>query len=171
MRTTHRWHRRCGVRGVPAVALLSAALAAPAQADQWSVEKAGFNLYRIAGQTIFIRTEDCDDAPAKGVVNVQKEGSTRRLSFNGSSASCTVRDFLAPVEVEWNEYQILLTRDQSNNWYRITDSDLYLKTVGCFSRAVSESAVLDLKRDGTGWVHFGDGRRCGVERVFRRFNP
>jgi hypothetical protein len=171
MRTTHRWHRRCGVRGVPAVALLSAALAAPAQADQWSVEKAGFNLYRITGQSVFIRTEDCDDGPAKGVVNVQKEGSARRLSFSGSSASCAVRDFLAPVEVQWNEYHILLTRDQSNNWYRVTDSELYLKTVGCISRGMSEPAVLDLTRDGTGWVRFADGRRCGVERVFRRFNP
>jgi hypothetical protein len=171
MRNADRWHRRCGLRGLPAVALLSAALAAPAQADQWNVEKAGFNLYRIAGQTIFIRTEDCDDAPAKGVANVQKDGGTRRLSFSGSSVRCVVRDFLAPVEVQWNEYQILLTRDQSNNWYRIADSDLYLKTVGCISRGMSEPAVLDLTRDGTGWVRFADGRRCGVERVFRRFNP
>jgi hypothetical protein len=151
--------------------MLSATLAAPAYADQWSVEKAGFNLYRIAGQSVFIRTEGCDDAPASGTANVQKEGSARRLTFSGSSASCTVRDFLAPVEVEWNEYHILLTRDQSNNWYRITDSDLYLKTVGCVSRGTSEPAVLDLTRNGTGWVHFADGRRCGVERVFRRFNP
>jgi hypothetical protein len=171
MRTAHRGHPRWRMRCLSAAALLSAALATPAHADQWSVEKAGFNLYRIAGQSIFIRTEDCDDGPAKGVVNVRKEGSTRRLSFNGSSASCAVRDFLAPVEVEWNEYQILLTRDQSNNWYRVTDSDLYLKTVGCVSRGMSEPAVLDLKRDGTGWVRFSDGRRCGVERVFRRFNP
>ena len=171
MRTADRWRWRYAVRCLPAVALLSAALGTPARADQWSVEKAGFNLYRIAGQNIFIRTEDCDDAPDKGVVNVQKEGSARRLSFSGSSTSCAVRDFLAPVEIEWNQYQILMTRDQTNNWYRVSDSDLYLKTVGCLSRATSESAVLDLKCDGTGWVHFGDGRRCGVERVFRRFNP
>lgn len=151
--------------------MLSATVAAPAYADQWRVEKAGFNLYRISGQSVFIRTEDCDDAPASGTVNVQKEGSARRLTFSGSSANCTVRDFLAPVEVEWNEYHILLTRDQSNNWYRITDSELYLKTVGCVSRGMSEPAVLDLTRNGTGWVHFADGRRCGVERVFRRFSP
>ena len=62
------------------VALLIAALA-PARADQWTVEKAGFNLYRITGRTIggqnvFIRTQGCDDAPAAGVVNVQKDGGT-----------------------------------------------------------------------------------------------
>jgi hypothetical protein len=144
---------------------------APARADQWTVEKAGFNLYRITGQSVFIRTEGCDDAPAKGVVNVQKDGDARRLTFNDSKVGCTVRDFLAPVEVQWNEYNVLLTRDQNNNWYRVTDSDMYLKTVGCISRAMSEPAVLDLNRDGTGWVRFTDGRRCGVEHAFRRFNP
>ena len=141
---------------------------APARADQWSVEKAGFNLYRIAGQSVYIRTDGCDDAPAKGVVNVQKEDGARRLTFNDSAARCTVRDFLVPVEVEWSEYSVLLTRDQANNWYRVTDSDMYLKTVGCISRAITEPAVLDLKRDGTGWVRFADGRRCGVEHAFRR---
>ena len=141
---------------------------APARADQWSVEKAGFNLYRIAGQSVYIRTDGCDDAPAKGVVNVQKEDGARRLTFNDSAARCTVRDFLVPVEVEWSEYSVLLTRDQANNWYRVTDSDMYLKTVGCITRAITEPAVLDLKRDGTGWVRFADGRRCGVEHAFRR---
>ena len=141
---------------------------APARADQWSVEKAGFNLYRIAGQSVYIRTDGCDDAPAKGVVNVQKEDGARRLTFNDSAARCTVRDFLVPVEVEWSEYSVLLTRDQANNWYRVTDSDMYLKTVGCISRAMTEPAVLDLTRDGTGWVRFADGRRCGVEHAFRR---
>jgi len=141
---------------------------APARADQWSVEKAGFNLYRIAGQSVYIRTDGCDDAPAKGVVNVQKEDGARRLTFNDSAARCTVRDFLVPVEVEWSEYSVLLTRDQANNWYRVTDSDMYLKTVGCISRAITEPAALELKRDGTGWVRFADGRRCGVEHAFRR---
>jgi len=141
---------------------------APARADQWSVEKAGFNLYRIAGQSVYIRTDGCDDAPAKGVVNVQKEDGARRLTFNDSAARCTVRDFLVPVEVEWSEYSVLLTRDQTNNWYRVTDSDMYLKTVGCISRAITEPAALELKRDGTGWVRFADGRRCGVEHAFRR---
>ena len=72
-------------------ALRVAALAGPlialasAYADQWSVEKAGFNLYRItghgmpAGQDMFVRTEGCDDAPAAGVVDIRKDGATRRL--------------------------------------------------------------------------------------------
>jgi hypothetical protein len=158
-------------RCLTAVACLAATLSTPARADQWNVEKVGANLYRIAGQSAFIRTDGCDDAPAKGVVNVQKEGATHQFTFSGSSASCRVRDFLVPVEVEWSQYSVLLTRDQNNNWYRVTDSDLYLKTVGCFSRAVSETALLDLRRDGTGWVRFGDGRRCGVEHVFRRMAP
>jgi hypothetical protein len=144
---------------------------APARADQWSVEKAGFNLYRIAGRNVFIRTEGCDDAPARGVADVRTEGGTRRLSFKDSGAGCAVRDFLAPVEVQWNQYSVLLTRDQALNWYRVTDSDLYLKTVGCISRAMSEPAMLDLNRSGTGWVIFADGRRCGIEHAFRRFNP
>jgi hypothetical protein len=153
-----------------------AAVFTQARADQWSVEKAGFNLYRITGQTIqgqnvFIRTEGCDEAPAQGVVNVQKEGSARRLTFNGSSVACTVRDFLVPVEVEGDRYSVRLTRDQSSNWYRVTDGDLYLKTAACVSRSISEVAMLDLKRDGTGWAYFADGRRCVVEHAFRRFNP
>jgi hypothetical protein len=53
----------------------------------------------------------------------------------------------------------------------VTDSDLYLKTVGCISRTLSELAVLDLAADGRGWVRFADGRRCGVEHAFKRFNP
>ncbi len=163
--------RHVGTRCLAVAAVLTATLVAPAHADQWNVEKVGFNLFRIAGQSLYIRTEGCDDAPAKGVVNVQKERDARRLTFSGSSASCTVRDFLAPVEVQWSEYNVLLTRDQSNNWYRVTDSDVYLKTVGCFTRGMSEPAVLDLTRDGTGWVRFKDGRRCGVEHAFRRFNP
>jgi hypothetical protein len=135
------------------------------------VEKAGFNLYRIVGQNFFIRTEGCDDAPAKGVVTVSKEGEGRRLTFTDPAASCKVRDFLAPVEVPSSKYGVLLTRDQASNWFRVTDSDMYLKTVGCISRAMSESAVLDLSRGGTGWLRFSDGRRCGVEHAFRRFNP
>jgi len=160
---------QAAIRLITGVWLIAAL--APARADQWSVEKAGFNLYQIAGRRLFIRTEGCDDAPAKGVVNIQKEGGTRRMTFGDSAASCTVRDFLAPVEVQWSEYSVLLTRDQTNNWYRVTDSDMYLKTVGCISRGISEPAVLDLNRDGTGWVRFMDGRRCGVEHAFRRFNP
>jgi hypothetical protein len=156
--------------GLLAAAGLMAAHAA-ARADQWTVEKAGFNLYRIAGRNVFIRTEGCDDAPAQGTVDVRKDGDARRLAFVGSTASCAVRDFLVPVEVQWSEYSVLLTRDQASNWYRVTDSDLYLKTVGCISRSTSEAAVLDLNRDGTGWVRFADGRRCGVEHAFRRMNP
>lgn len=168
-----RYGARCLTAGasLSAVVSLTAVLAPLAHADPWSVEKAGFDLYRIAGQSVFIRTEGCDEAPAKGVVNIQKEGDRRRLTFNGSSASCTVRDFLMPVEVQSSEYNVLLTRDQSNNWYRVTDSDMYLKTVGCISRSISEAAVLDLTRDGTGWVRFSDGRRCGVEHAFRRMTP
>jgi hypothetical protein len=155
--------------------LLAAALL-PARADQWKVEKAGFNLYRIAGQAIqgqsvFIRTDGCDDAPDQGVVNVQKEGSTRRLTFNGSGPSCSVRDFLVPVQVEGDRYSVRLTRDQSSNWYRVTDGDFYLKTAACVTRSISELAMLDLKRDGTGWLSFADGRKCVVEHAFRRFNP
>ncbi|MBV8210376.1 MAG: hypothetical protein JO133_09980 [Burkholderiaceae bacterium] len=82
-----------------------------------------------------------------------------------------MRDFLAPVEVAWSQYSVLLTRTQGSNWYRISDSDLYAKTTGCISRAISEPAILDLKRGGAGWVRFSDGRRCAVEQVFRRFNP
>jgi hypothetical protein len=144
---------------------------APARADQWTVEKAGINLYRIAGQSVFIRIDGCDDAPAKGVVNIRKDGGTRRLTFSDSAAACTVRDFLVPAEVQWSQYNVRLTQDQASNWYRITDSELYLKTLGCFSRTMSELAVLDLNRDGTGWVRFSDGRRCGVEHVFRRMKP
>jgi len=167
--------------GLPAlrVAALAGSLAAlaAAYADQWSVEKAGFNLYRITGQgtaagrNVFIRIEGCDDAPAKGVVSVQKEGEARRLTFDGSTVACTVRDFLVPVELQWSEYSVLLTQDQSRDWYRVTDSDLYLKTVGCITRTMSEPAVLDLNRDGTGWVRLQSGRRCAVEHAFRRFNP
>src|ERR1700756_4465464 len=91
-------------------ALRVAALAGPlialasAYADQWSVEKAGFNLYRItghgmpAGQDMFVRTEGCDDAPAAGVVDIRKDGATRRLTFNGSSVACDIRDFLVPAK-------------------------------------------------------------------------
>jgi len=155
--------------------LLIAALV-PARADQWTVEKAGFNLYRITGSTIggqnvFIRTQGCDDAPAAGVVNVGKEGGTRRLTFDGSAASCTVVDFLVPAKVGSDEYRVLLTQDLSKDWYRVTDSDMYLKTVGCFIRKMSEGAVLNLNRDGTGWIVFADGRRCVVEHAFRRMNP
>jgi hypothetical protein len=64
-----------------------------------------------------------------------------------------------------------LTRDQSSNWYRVTDGDLYLKTAACISRSISEVAMLDLKRDGTGWAYFADGRKCLVEHAFRRFTP
>ena len=161
---------------VPAAIRLAAfasamAVLAPARADPWSVEKAGFNLYRISGKNIFIRTEGCEDAPARGVVDVRKDGAARRLTFRDSGASCAVRDFLAPVEVQWNQYSVLLTRDQTSNWYRVTDSDLYLKTVGCINRAMTEPALLDLNRSGTGWVVFADGRRCGIEHAFRRFNP
>jgi hypothetical protein len=154
------------------VALLIAALA-PARADQWTVEKSGFNLYRITGRTIggenvFIRTQGCDDAPAAGVVDVQKDGSTRRLTFSGSPASCTVVDFLVPAKVESDQYHVLLTQDQSKDWYQVTDSDMYLKTTGCFTRSLSEPALVDLKRDGTGWIIFADQRRCLVEHAFRR---
>ena len=165
MRSTHQAAIRL-ITGAWLIAVL-----APARADQWSVEKAGFNLYQIAGRKLFIRTEGCDDAPAKSVVNIQQEGGKRRITFGDSGTSCEVRDFLAPLEVESSQYSVLLTRDQTNNWYRVTDSDMYLKTVGCISRAMSEPAVLDLNRDGTGWARFMDGRRCGVEHAFRRFTP
>jgi hypothetical protein len=155
---------------------LPIAVLAPARADQWSVEKAGFNLYRITGRTIggesvFIRTQGCDDAPAAGVVNVKKDGGTRRLTFDGSAATCTVVDFLVPVKVGSDQYNVLLTQDQSKDWYRVTDSDMYVKTAGCFTRTLSEPAVLDLNRDGTGWIVFSDRRRCVVEHAFRRMPP
>jgi hypothetical protein len=162
--------------GCAMLVALTIAVLAPARADQWTVEKAGFNLYRatgrtIGGQSVFIRTEGCDDAPAAGVVNVQKEGGTRRLTFGDSAASCTVRDFLVPAKVESDRYNVLLTQDQSRDWYRVSDSDMYLKTVGCFIRSLTEAAEIDLNRDGTGWVVFTDRRRCAVEHAFRSMQP
>jgi hypothetical protein len=154
-----------------AASLWLIAAAGPARADQWTVEKAGFNLYQISGQNVFIRTQGCDDAPASGVVNVQKDGATRKLTFSGAAASCTVKDFLVPAKVAWDQYTVRLTQDQGRDWYQVTDSDLYLKTVGCISRTLSETAMLDLTADGRGWVRFADGRRCGIEHAFKRFNP
>src|SRR5258708_376512 len=98
--------------GCAMLVALTIAVLTPAHADQWTVEKAGFNLYRATGRTIgaqsvFIRTEGCDDAPVTGVVNIQKEGGTRRLTFGDSAASCTVRDFLVPAKVESDRYNVL----------------------------------------------------------------
>jgi hypothetical protein len=158
------------------MALIGALAAQVARAEQWNVEKAGVDLYRVMGhtagaQSVFVRVEDCVDAPPAGIVDVGKDGGVYRSTFSSARGSCTVRDFLVPVNVRMDEYGVLLTQDQSAGWYRVTDSDLYLKTVGCVTRATSESAVMDLNRDGTGWLRFKDGRRCAVEHAFRSFTP
>ncbi len=167
---------RRGAACLAAMALIGALAAQVARAEQWNVEKAGVNLYRIAGQTagaqsVFVRIEGCVDTPPAGIVDVRKDGDVHRSTFSSASGSCAVRDFLVPVNVRMDQYGVLLTQDQSAGWYRVSDSDLYLKTVGCISRATSESAVMDLNRDGTGWLRFKDGRRCAVEHAFRRFVP
>ncbi len=150
-----------------------AAAPTPARADQWNVEKAGFNLYRVVDKGIFIRTEACDAAPASGRVEIQKHGETRTLTFAGSTTACAVRDFLVPVKLTtpaFSSMYVQLTQDQSNGWYRVQDGDLYLKTAGCISRVISQTAELHLNSDGTGWVRL-DGRNCAVEHAFKRFNP
>jgi len=167
---------RRGTAWLAAMALIGALAAQVARADQWSVEKAGVNLYRVTGQTagaqsVFVRIEGCVDAPPAGIVDVRKDGDVHGSTFSSARGSCAVRDFLVPVNVRMDQYGVLLTQDQSAGWYRVADGDLYLKTVGCISRATSESAVMDLNRDGTGWLRFKDGRRCAVEHAFRRFNP
>jgi hypothetical protein len=167
---------RGGAACLAAMALIGALASQVARAEQWSVEKAGVDLYRITGQTAggqsaFVRIEGCADAPPAGVVDVRKDGDVHRFTFSSARGSCAVRDFLVPVNVRMDQYGVLLTQDQSAGWYRVTDGDLYLKTVGCISRATSESAMMDLNRDGTGWLRFKDGRRCAVEHAFRSFQP
>jgi hypothetical protein len=154
-----------------AIALWVATLAPlAAHAQQWTVERVGIDLYRITGQSTFIRTEGCE-GPSAGTVNYQKGSEARFLTFSDSGAKCRVRDFLVPARVETGRFNVRLTMDQSANWYQVTDGDLYLKTLGCVSRTLTGLAVLDLYPDGSGRVRFDDGKICVVERAYKRMNP
>ena len=139
-----------------------------AAAATWSVQRVGINLYQVAQPRLFVRTEDCDERPQSGAAELQKEGGSASLVFSEPAVRCKVRDILTPAKVDDGEFTVRLTLDQTQNWYQVTDSDLYLNTVGCFSRTFSEIAVLTMDRGGTGRIRFPDGRGCSVLRAYRR---
>jgi hypothetical protein len=168
MNRNRRYLLSC-VRIAAGLAAALAPLALPAQ--QWTVERVGIDLYRISGRSTFIRTEGCGDGPSAGTANYQKGSDTGFLTFSGPAAKCRVRDFLVPAKLETGRFNVRLTMDQTANWYQVTDGDLYLKTLGCISRTLSELAVLDLYPDGSGQIRLEDGKICRVEHAYKRMNP
>ncbi len=156
-----------------ALAWLGIALAASAAgAGEWSVRRIGINLFQVTGQPLLVRTEDCDDRPDTGLAVLKKDAGTTVLAFiEPASVKCTVRDALMPTRLEEGRYMARLTLDQAQNWYQITDSEVYLNTAGCFSRAFTEMAELTVLGDGSGRLRFVDGRACSVARAYRRVNP
>jgi hypothetical protein len=121
------------------------------------------NLYRVDGQSVWIRTRYCyeyayDEEAAIG---------SNEITFLDSGTQCPIRDALSRVDVTRGSYNVRLTYEETDLYS--TQEGVLLRMSGCLGLGFNEEAVLRVSSGGYGSVTFlNGGRRCTVDEILQR---
>lgn len=137
-----------------------------AEEIELKIIKMGANLYEVPADDLFIQTEYCFEDAATAVLLLDE--TANKLIFAETNQQCDIRMVYGRSKIEAGEYQLKVTRDD-DNWYRLVDQDVALKTAGCLSLVDNIEAQLTMNDDGTGTLSIpGVDETCQVEGVYAK---
>jgi hypothetical protein len=132
-----------------------------------TVTRKGANLYKVLGKDILIVTRFCYEYVYYADAILKMSGYTGEIVFVDEEETCRVKAVYGKADVDPGTYKVTVSRE-SDDWYSIFGTDLFLRTSMCLSLALAEEAVLDLQPGGMGTLHLADSRQCFVEGVYTR---
>lgn len=131
-----------------------------------SVTRVGSDVYKMAGDDVFIHTSGCYKYVSNERSFLDMRGYTGEIDFTDSGGKCEVRAVYGRSELEVGNYPVTVSRS-GNNWYEIRGQNMYVKTSSCSSRVLGKDAVLSLSSGGDGTLII-EGDECTVEGVYFR---
>ncbi|NNK56383.1 MAG: hypothetical protein EX260_01840 [Desulfobulbaceae bacterium] len=126
------------------------------------------DFYKIDTKNILIRTENClEDVQAQEVL-LSINGTAGEITFTETDNRCAVQAVLGTSGYRVGNYRVDITREEEN-WYKITDQDIYIRTEECLIYATEQEGLLSVStvgKGGSGSLHF-EGEACRVIGLYR----
>lgn len=114
------------------------------------------DFYKIDTKNILIRTEYCMEDVSSQEVMLTMDGTSGEMVFSESQNSCTVTAVYGTSGYRAGNYRVDITRIEEN-WYKISEQDIYLRTADCLIYATEQEAMLSVStvgKAGGGSLHF-----------------
>ena len=126
------------------------------------------DFYKIDTKTILIRTENCwEDVRAQEVlINMNRRAG--EMTFSESENICPIVAVYGTSGYRVGNYRVDITREEEN-WYKISDQDIYIRTDNCLIYATEQEALLSVStvgKGGSGSLHF-EGEACKVIGLYK----
>lgn len=132
-----------------------------------NVTRKGSNVYRVDGKSVFIQTRYCYVYAYSEEAILRTNGYGGDLIFIGSRDKCDVKAIYGRSQQGAGKYSVRVTRE-SDDWYEVFGSNIFLQTSMCLSLALGQEAFLTLNAGGYGRLVFEDGQSCMVEGVYSK---
>ncbi len=121
------------------------------------------DFYKIDSKNILIRTENClEDVQAQEVL-VSMNGASGEIEFTATENRCSVQAVYGTSGYRVGNYRVDISREEEN-WYKISDQDIYIRTEDCLIYATEQEGLLSVStvgKGGSGSLHF-EGEACRV---------
>lgn len=149
------------------VAFLLASATAFAGTYEVNVTRKEQNIYRVDGKGVLIQTQYCYAYAYSEEAILRTNGYGGDLIFVGSRDKCDVKAVFGKANQNPGKYSVRVTRE-SDNWYEIWGSNVFLQTTICLSLALGQEAFLTVGAGGVGRLVFDDGQSCMVEGIYSK---
>ena len=113
------------------------------------VSKIDNDFFKIDAKSILIRTENCFEEAQSEQVVLSMNGRSGEMKFSSTEIVCPVAAVYRSSGYRVGNYQVEITRDQEN-WYKISDQDIYILTDSCLIYATEQEALLSVSTVGKG---------------------
>ncbi|MBI5270766.1 MAG: hypothetical protein HY856_13935 [Burkholderiales bacterium] len=150
-------------------AALLSLFAAPAFAENYelTVTRKGSNVYKVDSKSIIVRTRYCYVYAYSEEAILKWNGYGGELIFFDSKDKCDVKGAYGETQQNPGKFAIKATRED-DDWYSVFGTDLFIRTNGCFSLAMSEDSLLTIGPGGYGRLRFNNSGDCMVEGVYSK---
>lgn len=122
--------------------------------------------YIIDGKNMYIHTRYCYEYAYSESAFLKMRGYSGEIIFINSNNKCDVKAVYGPIEQGAGKYAVTINMEDYD-WYEIWGQDIYIKTSGCASLALSKEVVLSINAGGYGTLYIGDNQ-CMVEGLYSK---
>jgi len=108
------------------------------------VTKLAQNFYTIDGKPLLIQTRNCDTTNTHQNPFLKINDRSKTIHFRQPEGQCAVKAAYKLSGDGVGSYSVIIWHE-ADNWYAIANTDSYIRTKECPSRAQGQKAVLSLK--------------------------
>lgn len=131
-----------------------------------NLTRSGEDLYKISGRDIVLKTSYCYSYAFEEPSILRVSNGYVMAYFSDTATECSVDSAYTSSDLTPALYSLTVTND-GDNWYKDELKNVYIKTSMCLSLAVSEDAVLVLRKGPFSHL-FTESGKCNVEKVYSK---